>query len=123
MDDNTGDLANEQIERDRAKVFGGRGGDGDITQNIGKDKRVSRFLDWLLPALALGVFWHFANKVGELSDALVTTNTQIAVMIKQNEMMQDGFKDHENRIRDLEGRKFRGIPGYGDTARETSRVH
>ncbi len=82
-----------------------------------RDGRLSKIIEWILPiiaTLALAVILYFANKVGQLGDALNTTNTQIAVMIKQNDMMQDGFKDHENRIRALEGTRFRGVPGYGE---------
>lgn len=120
-DEGTSHLAEEQMERERRKLFG-RGDGGDVIQKHASDKRVTRFLDWLLPFLALGVFGYFASKIDKLSDAIIATNSQIAVMIEQNKMMQEGFKDHENRIRDLEGRKFRGVPGYGEPSKESPRV-
>lgn len=90
---------------------------GGPTQIIGRDTRLTGLLEFIKPiisALALAAIYYFANKIGQLSEALATTNTQIAVMIEQNRMLGDGYKDHENRIRDLEGHKFRGVPGYGE---------
>lgn len=109
------------LDEQSAELRGARGKhDGGATQTIG-DSRLSKIIDWILPilaTLAVAAILYFANKVGQLGDALVTTNTQIAVMIEQNRMIQDGFKDHENRIRTLEGRTFRGVQGYGDDPKE-----
>lgn len=95
----------------------GRRESGGATIRVGKDQRLSAVLEFAQPVLTglvLAGILYFANQVGKIGDALVATNTQIAVMIEQNKMLTDGYKDHENRIRAIEGNRFRGVPGYGE---------
>ncbi len=96
-------------------VRGRRGGPyigGDV-----KDSRVTMFINWLLAGVGSAIvftIWHFgtefSNEVAELRKELVKTNTQLSISIAQNARLEEDVKDHEARLRTLEGRNLRGPP-------------
>lgn len=71
-----------------------------------QDARVSRLFEWLQPvvsSLVVAGLLYFANKVGDLSDAIAQTNVQMALTRQQNTAMVEELKDHEGRLRTNEG--------------------
>lgn len=78
-----------------------------------RDPRVTHLIDWAQPIVTGGVLagiLYFANQVGELRDAVVDTNKQLALTLQQNTRLTEDVRDHEGRIRTLEGRNLRGEP-------------
>ena len=76
-----------------------------------KDPRVTGIIDWAQPIITGGVLagiLYFANQVGALRDAVVDTNKQLALTLQQNSRLTEDVRDHEGRIRTLEGRTLRG---------------
>lgn len=71
-----------------------------------RDPRLSRLFEWLQPvvsSLVVAGLLYFANKVGDLSDAIAQTNIQMALTRQQNTAMVEELKDHEGRLRTNEG--------------------
>lgn len=100
----------------------GDGGGASVTM---KDARLSRLIEWVQPvvsSLVVAGLLYFANKVGDLSDSIAQTNIQMALTRQQSTTMVEELKDHEGRIRALEGRTFRGLPGY-EASTEAKRGH
>lgn len=97
----------EQAEQVRGK---GRAISGGAHMSV-KDGRVSTALEWLQPIVTGGVLAgiiYFANQVGSLKDAVIDNNKQIALVLQQNSRTIEDVRDHEVRIRSLEGRTVRG---------------
>lgn len=97
----------DQSEQVRGK---GRGSDGGAKMTV-RDGRVSVALEWLQPIVTGGVLAgiiYFANQVGSLKDAVIDNNKQIALVLQQNSRTIEDVRDHEVRIRSLEGRTVRG---------------
>ncbi len=112
MDDSNSDLAELQIERERARVFGHKGGGASINQ----DARVSKVIVW---------FWGIVG-TGFIGAVLLVANNLWQLNLAINRLADNGaafsaqLKDHEDRIRkverdvsSIEGKVFRGVPGYG----------
>lgn len=101
----------------------GRGGTREsggqvVTQHaVAADARVTWFINWVLAGVGGGVIWvlwhfgsQFAEEIGLLRSELVKTNTQLAISIQQNARLEQDVRDHEARLRTLEGRNLRGPP-------------
>lgn len=106
------------IDEQSAEIRSGRGArSGGASVEI-HDRRFSKLIDWAQPivsSLVVAGLLYFANKVGDLSDSIAQTNIQMALTRQQNTAMVDELKDHEVRIRQIEGRTFRGVDGFGYT--------
>jgi hypothetical protein len=98
MSEETDNIDAQRSGKGRREKGGGR-----ITHKDPRFSAVLEFLQPILSSLALLAILYFAHKVEAVGDALVTTNTQMAVMIEQNKMLVDGYKDHETRMRATEG--------------------
>jgi hypothetical protein len=91
-----------------------------------KDPRVSRLIDFAQPVvsgLAVAGLIYFATQVGALRDAVVETNKQLALNAQQNTRMVEDLRDHEGRIRVLEGRNLRGFNDAPPLPSEVARGH
>lgn len=96
----------DQSEQVRGK--GRRSGGASIVM---RDDRVTSLIDWAQPVITGGVLagiLYFANQVGALRDAVVDTNKQLALTLQQNSRLTEDVRDHEGRIRTLEGHNLRG---------------
>lgn len=109
IDDNDSSLEESRIDKQRAAMMR-KGGEGGATMTV-RDSRVSSFIEWMQPIVTGGVLAgivYFANQVGSLRDAVVDTNKQMALTLQQNTRLIEDVRDHELRIRTLEGRTLRG---------------
>lgn len=97
----------EQSEEVRGRGRRASGGASIVV----KDPRVTSLLDWAQPivtgAVLAGIIY-FANQVGSLRDAVIDTNKQMALALQQNTRLTEDVRDHEGRIRVLEGHNLRG---------------
>lgn len=113
MDDNNGELANIQIERERERVFGKRGnhtGGGSVSNT---DPRFSRLLAWFFGALGIGSI----TVIGLAANNLYQLNLTVARGIDADAAQDKVLEDHEDRLRQVEreaatwsGRNLRGAP-------------
>jgi hypothetical protein len=112
----------DRIDSDRERLNGPRRGPyigGEV-----KDSRVTRFINWILAGVGSAVvftIWHFgtefSNELTKVREELVKTNTQLSISIAQNARLEEDVKDHEARLRTLEGRNLRGLPRSTESIR------
>lgn len=97
---------------EQAEEVRGRGKrDSGGASMVVRDERLTRLLDFAQPIVTGGVLAgiiYFANQVGSLRDAVVDTNKQMALALQQNSRLIEDVRDHEIRLRTLEGRNLRG---------------
>ncbi len=108
IDDNTSDLAEQQIDRQRRAMAGGGGASVEI-----RDGRVSKAIAWVLitiGGLLVTVLGFCANNLWQL-------NLTMRDVLNDNKTTVATLSDHELRIRSaersintLEGRNLRGGP-------------
>lgn len=101
------DELQDQLRDMHAPKGGARGG----ARMEYRDPRVTGLIDWAQPIITgavLAGILYFANQVGGLRDAVVDTNKQLALTLQQNTRLTEDVRDHEGRIRTLEGRNLRG---------------
>lgn len=116
--DATGDLANEQIERERRKLFGRHGDDGGARIRT-YDPRVSKLRDWLIASfgglgilIGVGVY----HKLSDMNDTMIravakidTQGIQISDLRNEMSKQRDEIASLRAQVYTLEGRTLRGI--------------
>lgn len=124
-EDDTGDLANEQIERERSKIFG-KGGEGDLTQKIGngRDPRFTALMGWCwvtIGGLAVGGILWVASSISELNKSVTTLVVQNQSMLERanrsdirDDRQDIDIRDNQRSIAVLEGKSLRGEPLDGN---------
>lgn len=114
-DFNTGDLANEQMERERRKLFGGRGDQSGGARNSYKDGRVSKALGWFWGIVGTGIAGAFLLAANNLYQLNVTVARAADNAIVVNQTLADHevrLRNMEREVNTIEGRVFRGVDGY-----------
>lgn len=104
-DENTGDLANAQIERERRKMWG-KGGDGDHYERTDKGPRGFWIPPSVLNTLIVGA-------IIALAGALWNYKESFAVLRTTQEFQQRQIDKLERRQDNIEGRNLRGGPDAG----------
>lgn len=120
MDDNTSELAELKIERERDRVFGRRG-DGDLMQKIGRghDPRLSGAIRWVwatLGSFAILIGVGMYKKLSDMSDTLISVAAKLENQGNQVADLKADVRDLraaqgqlQRQVDSLEGKTLRGI--------------
>lgn len=112
MTDDNGDLANEQIERERRKIFGSKGSDESGGASIQmNDRRVSKAIQWFWGfvgmAIVTGIYW-VAASINTLNVNLERALVRMDYTDKRTDLNEAEIRQLQKDVAELQGKVYRG---------------